>query len=72
MDDSPRFVKEATSLSDMANILVQEKINELPVVDDQMHIIGQLSLYEITTAYLKEVCPEQIESKKDTNKGNES
>lgn len=71
MDDSPRFVKEATSLSDMANILVHEKINELPVVDDQMHIIGQLSLYEITSAYLKEVYPEQIESKKDTNKGNE-
>jgi len=71
MDDSPRFVKEATSLSGMANILVHEKINELPVVDDQMRIVGQLSLYEIATAYLKEVYPEQIESEKDTNKGNE-
>lgn len=72
MNDSPRFIKEATLLSDMANILVQEKINELPVVDDQMHIVGQLSLYEVITAYLKEVSPDQIESNKNTNKENES
>lgn len=72
MDDSPRFVKETTSLSDMADILIREKINELPVVDDQMRIVGQLSLYEVIATYLREVCPERIESNKDMNKGNES
>ena len=72
MNDSPRFMKEDTLLSDMADIMVQENINELPVVDDKMHIIGQLSLYEVTTEYLKKVGPDQIESNKNANEENES
>ena len=71
MNDSPRFMKETTLLSDMANILVKEKINELPVVDDQMHIVGQLSLYEVITAYLKEVSPNQTEPDKNASEENE-
>ncbi len=70
MDDGPRFVKEATLLSDMANILMLEKINELPVVDDQMHLVGQISIYEVLVAYLKDIRAEQAKPDRDTNTGN--
>ncbi len=55
MDDRPRFVKESTSLSDMASMLMEEKINELPVVDDDRRVIGQVNIYEVITAYLDEI-----------------
>ncbi len=54
MDENPHFVKESTSLSDMADILIQQKINELPVVNDDMHIVGQINVYEVIMAYLNE------------------
>ena len=70
MDDSPRFVKEAMSLSDVANILMREKTSELPVVDDQMHMIGQISMDEVIAVYLKEICPKPEESNREGNPGN--
>jgi len=54
MDDRPSFVKPSTTLSEMAQILIEEKINELPVVDDDMHIVGQVNVYEVIMAYLKQ------------------
>jgi len=66
MDDAPRFVKEATLLSDMANILMREKMNELPVVDDQMHLIGQISIHQVLAAYLAA----RIKPDLDTSTGN--
>ncbi len=53
MDPQPCFVEESTSLSDMAGILIREKINELPVVDKDKRVIGQVNVYEIITEYLK-------------------
>ncbi len=55
MDDQPRFVYESTSLSDVAKILMQEQINELPVLDEKRRVIGQVNVYEIINAYLNEV-----------------
>ena len=52
MDSYPHFVEETTLLSDMAEILIKEKINELPVVDSERRVIGQVNVYEIITAYL--------------------
>lgn len=52
MNMNPFFVHETTSLAEMASILMREKINELPVVDEQMHIIGQVNMYEVIKAYL--------------------
>lgn len=60
MDESPRFVRKSTSLRDMAGILMQEKINELPVVDDDMHIVGQINIYEVFMVYLQEIRQKQV------------
>lgn len=53
MNDNPRFVQESTLLSEVARILIEEKINELPVVDQRRRVIGQINVYEIISAYLK-------------------
>lgn len=53
MDPDPFMVEETTSLAEMAGILIEEKINELPVVDKEKHIIGQVSFYEILIYYFK-------------------
>ncbi|RLC44775.1 MAG: hypothetical protein DRH70_08430 [Candidatus Coatesbacteria bacterium] len=53
MNDEPCFVEESTSLSDMARILMREKINELPVVDERHRVIGEINVYEVIAAYLK-------------------
>jgi Mg/Co/Ni transporter MgtE len=53
MLDKPFYVKKGTSLSEMAHILIREKINELPVVDDDMRLIGQVNMYEVITRYLQ-------------------
>jgi predicted transcriptional regulator len=44
----------------MAGILMQEKINELPVVDDDMHIVGQINIYEVIMVYLQEIRQKQV------------
>ena len=41
-----------TSLGEMARLLMREGINELPVVDGQEHLIGQVKMYETISAYL--------------------
>jgi len=52
MNEHPNYVTEHTLLSEMAILLMQEKINELPVVDDELKIIGQVNIYEVIKAYL--------------------
>lgn len=54
MNEDPCFVEESTPLSEVARIMVREKVNELPVVDDKRHVIGEVNVYEIIAAYLKE------------------
>jgi Mg/Co/Ni transporter MgtE len=51
MKQDPFSVKESTSLSEMAIIMIKEQINELPVVDEDMTLIGQVNVYEIIEAY---------------------
>jgi len=53
MDKKPSFVKEDSTLADMSKILMHEKINELPVLDDERCVIGQINVYEVIKAYLK-------------------
>lgn len=52
MDDTPLFVGIDSPISDAARILMTEKINELPVVNSAMELIGQINVYEFITAYL--------------------
>ncbi|MBN2712183.1 MAG: CBS domain-containing protein [Planctomycetes bacterium] len=55
MNREPSPVTENTHLSDVARIMMREQINELPVVDDEMHVVGEVNFYEIIAAYLNEV-----------------
>lgn len=48
------YVKESTTLSEVARIFMRERINELPVVNDEMIIVGQVNFYEIIMGYLKD------------------
>lgn len=54
MKSDPFYVQEDDTLSHMALILMQEKINELPVVDANKKVIGQVNMYEAIRAYLNE------------------
>lgn len=55
MKSEPFYVHEDTALTDVARILMREHINELPVVDWSMRLIGQINMHEIITAYLQRV-----------------
>ncbi len=41
-----------TSLGEMARLLMRESINEMPVVDGQERLIGQVNMYETISTYL--------------------
>ena len=53
MKTDPLFVYETDSLEDAAKIMKESKINELPVIDKDRILIGQINMYEIIEAYLK-------------------
>ncbi len=48
------YVYDSTKISDMISILLREKINELPVLDSEMRIIGEVNIFEVITAYLRD------------------
>jgi CBS domain-containing protein len=52
MTSPPLRVTEETTLGEMAGILMDEGINELPVVDKQERLIGQVNMYETIKAFL--------------------
>ncbi len=51
MNKNPFSVKENDKLSSIATTMIKEQVNELPVVDDNMKIIGEINVYEIIEAY---------------------
>ena len=53
MHTPPVRVTEETSLGDMAKLLIHEAIDELPVVDENERLIGQVNVYETIKAYLE-------------------
>lgn len=66
MKTDPFYVTEKTTLWEVSRILMREKINELPVVDDQHRIIGQINVYEIILSYLSSL-PETNQKKNDAS-----
>lgn len=52
MNPKPRYVTEEQSLSEVAQMFLREKVTELPVVDAEMKLIGQVNPTEIIVAYL--------------------
>lgn len=45
-------VTAETKLGEMAGTLMEEGINELPVVDADERLVGQVNIYEVINAYL--------------------
>lgn len=52
MNKNPRTVRRDTKLQEMARILMEENITELPVIDAEKRLVGQVNMYEIIKAYL--------------------
>lgn len=53
MNKNPRTVQTDTGLQDLARILIEERITELPVIDESKVLIGQVNMYEVIQAYLQ-------------------
>ena len=53
MRTDPLFVYETDTLEDAAKIMMESTINELPVIDENRVVIGQINMYEIIEAYLR-------------------
>jgi len=57
MNPQPDYVKTHTRLFELASILMQEKSDALPIVDEDMHLVGQVSYSDIIQAYLDDMIP---------------
>ena len=53
MNKRPPTVRADTRLQDMARVLLEEGITELPVVDSGGKLVGRVNMYEIIRAYLE-------------------
>ncbi len=49
----PVYVKEEDSLDTAFQKMFSENLKELPVVDDEMHVIGDLNILELVIAWIK-------------------
>lgn len=49
-----KYVRGSTKVSDMIGMMLKEKLNELPVLDSEMRIIGEVNILEVIKEYLKE------------------
>ena len=49
----PVYVKETDTLDIAFQKMYREGLKELPVVDDEMHVIGDLNILEIITAWIR-------------------
>lgn len=52
MNSDPHYVREDTLLGEVIRIMIAEKINELPVVDSNKCVIGEINMLEIIAGYL--------------------
>lgn len=53
MNQRPVYVYEDSLISDMVSIMTRERINEMPVVDEQKHVIGEINILNVIVYYLK-------------------
>lgn len=53
MNLKPRFVTRNTRLSEMARIMMRDRVNELPVVDERLRLHGEVSIRELFSGYLR-------------------
>lgn len=53
MNRNPIYVFEKTSLPEMIKIMHQETVNELPVVDKNLRVVGEVNVLQIIAFSLK-------------------
>lgn len=53
MSATPLHIKESDWVSKAVDVMLRQQINELPVVNDDMVVTGQLAMAEIIQAYLQ-------------------
>lgn len=53
MTTIPEYVYETTTLAELITIMVREQVNEVPVIDKDRRIIGEVNFLEIIAYYLK-------------------
>jgi len=53
MNTKPGFVQSDTSVNETVKIMIEETVNELPVVDNEHRVIGDINFLEIIAAYIK-------------------
>jgi len=51
----PVYVKDTDSITDAFKKMFRNRMSEVPVVDDDMHVIGDLNMLELITAWLSSV-----------------
>ena len=54
MNVDPAFVHEGTTVAETVKLMIGEQVNELPVVDNQHRVMGEVNFLEVINAYLKE------------------
>ncbi len=53
MNADPSFVHEGSTVTETVDLMITEQVNELPVVDNQRRVMGEVNFLEIISAYLK-------------------
>jgi len=51
----PVYVKDTDSITDAFKKMFRNRMSEVPVVDDDMHVIGDLNMLELIAAWLSSV-----------------
>jgi len=55
MNPRPVFVYEDSLISEMVTMMMRETTNEVPVVDKQKHVIGEVNVLNVIAYYLKHI-----------------
>jgi len=53
MNANPVFVYQNSTLGELVKLMIEEKINEIPVLDKNKKVIGEVNILEIIMHYLK-------------------
>ncbi|PKK89567.1 MAG: hypothetical protein CVV64_13440 [Candidatus Wallbacteria bacterium HGW-Wallbacteria-1] len=53
MDSQLRYVNENSTLGEMLSIMREDRSNEIPVVDSEMKVVGEVNLLEVIQRYLE-------------------
>lgn len=53
MSKDPSSLYEHSTLAEMVELMIREDVSELPVLDDQRRVVGEVSLPEVAAAYFK-------------------